>query len=526
MQGLRYSFGDFVVEPATRKVTENGAAVKLGSRVFDLLQTLIDQRHRPMTKQELRQAIWPEGDIGDNNLTVAVSALRKTLHEPPHQQTIIRTVFGRGYRFVADVEVTGSSAPDAPTSRIIQAAPAPAAMPIIDRPSIAVMPFAMLACDPEDAHFGEGVAEDIITELSRNRWLSVIAQQSAIALATTQPAAADIAAAFNVRYVLKGSLRKLASHVRVNVQLADAAGQVLMAQRFDRDIVDLFALQDDITERVITIIRPTLYDAEEVRSVRRRPDNIDAWSAYQRGVWHFKGEGQAESEIARSWFDRAMQIDPSYAPGYYGMGLVLLHDGSAMLPHALPDWQPRGERLAEQAVTLDDLDSGSHSVLGLARRVRGDNEGSLAATERALRLNPSDAMAHGTAGATLIFDGRARQGIEALETSIRLSPRDPRLHIRQAHLGMGYFFDRQYSEAVRVAEHILRRWPDYSVGHRLLAVIYAESGDIPRARAAFQAAVAMAPKLFDDYTHDRMPWFRVEEFERIKEGLHIAGLPR
>ncbi len=233
MRTFRYLFGNFAVEPATRRLTENGVAVKLSSRAFDLLLALIEQRHRPMTKEELRQRIWPEGDIGDNNLTVAVSTLRKTLREPLHQQTTIRTVSGRGYRFVADVEITGGGTLDAASSSIAPSAPTPPPLPIVDRPSIAVMPFVMLACEPADAHFGEGVAEDIITELSRNRWLSVIAQQSSVTLSTTQTPIADIAAAFDVRHVLKCSIRKLGSRVRVNIQLVDPAGHVLMAQRFD-----------------------------------------------------------------------------------------------------------------------------------------------------------------------------------------------------------------------------------------------------------------------------------------------------
>ena len=501
-------FGAFVVEPAARRLRENGVAVPINARSFDLLVALIEQRDRTVSKDELRRIVWPDSDIGDNNLTVAISALRKALHEQPNEQTTIRTVFGKGYRFVAPLQLP---------------APLPA-QPTIDPPSIAVLPFVIRGGDPDHEHLGDGIAEDIITELSRNRWLTVISHASSSTYKNTAPTPDEVVRAFAVRYVLEGSLRRAGNRVRVTVQLAEAGGQVLLAERFDRGLADIFALQDEITALIVGLIRPAVYDAEEQRSVRRRPENLDAWSAYQRGVWHFKGEGAAESAEARGWFERAQMLDPRFAPGFYGLALLLLHDGSGNFAHAPPDWQQQGERLAEHAVSLDDRDSGSWSVLALARRVRGDNAAALEATGRALALNPSDAAAHGTAGATLIFDGRPLEGLTALATSIRLSPRDPRLHMRHCHLGIGHFLARQHAEAEAAARTLMRRWPDHSFGPRLLATVLAEAGDIKGARAAFCQAYAMSPKSFDDYTHARMPWFRAEDFNRVLAALRLAGL--
>ena len=507
-----YSFRQFKIRPLERKLLADELPVAIGARAFDLLVALIEARDRTVSKDELLRAVWPDTEVGDNNLTVAISALRKVLREMPNEQTTIRTVFGKGYRFVA------------PLQEHVASAPAMLEPPMIDAPSIAVLPFSVMSDDPAYEHFGDGIAEDIITELSRNRWLTVIARSSSFTYKDAAVSTEEVVRAFGVRYVLEGSVRSAGSRVRVTAQLVDAGRNVILAERFDRDLADIFALQDEITALIVSVIRPALYEAEEVRSVRRRPESIDAWSAYQRGVWHFKGESEAESREARHWFERAMTLDPGYAPGYYGMALVLLHDGSANLAHAVPDWQQVGERLAEQAVALDPRDSGTHSVLALARRVRGDNVGALEATGRALALNPSDAAAHGTAGATLVFDGHPLDGLLSLATSIRLSPRDPRLHIRHCHLGIGHFLARQLDAAEATALMMIRRWPEHSFGPRLLAAVVAEAGRIPEAQAAFRTAYAMSPKSFDDYTHARMPWFRREDFDRVLAALRLAGL--
>jgi adenylate cyclase len=224
-----------------------------------------------------------------------------------------------------------------------------------------------------------------------------------------------------------------------------------------------------------------------------------AWAAYQRGVWHFSRFDAPETAKAQAWFERAIELDDRFAPGYYGLALVHLHDGSGYMPRAVPDWQTRGERLAQQAVMLDERDSGA--------------------------LNPSDATAHGTAGATLVFSGRPVEGLEALDTSLRLSPRDPRLRVRLSHIGLGHFFARHYAEAEATAETIMRDWPGFSFGPRLHAMVLAETGRIAQARTAIAAAMALSPAPFDDFTHARMPWYGREAFNRALAAFRTAGWP-
>lgn len=507
----RFEFGRFLLEPARRLLLEHGVPVIIGSRAFDLLVVLVEDRNRILPKAELIGRVWGS-QVEESSLTVAVSALRKALRDKTGGQRFIETVSSRGYRFVAAMRMPGSAADTG------------VAPPAAELPSIAVLPFANISGDAAQDYFGDGLAEDIIYQLSRNRWLMVIARNSSFTYKGMAASIPTVARELGVRYVLEGSVRKAGARVRVTAQLIDAATNChLTAVRYDREIADIFAAQDDITDLVISAIRPVLYEADQQQAMRKPPGSVGAWAAYQRGVWHFSRFAEPESEEARAWFQRAISMDPNFAPGHYGLGLVFLHDGSGYIPNTVPDWQRRGEALAQRAVQLDDLDSGAHSVLGLARMVRGDHAGSLEATERALKLNPNDATAHGTHGATLVFNGRSLEGLQSLATSLHLSPRDPRLRVRHAHVALGHYFAGQLEQSAAAALHIRREWPGFATGPRLHAMALAELGRLDEARAALDAALALSPAPFDNLAHARMPWYRPEDHVRAVAALRLAG---
>ena len=509
--GPSSTFGPFTLQPMLRRLLEDGRPVQVGARAFDLLVALVENRHRVMSRDELLARVWPGLRVEPFNLTVSVSSLRKALRDTDATPAFISTISGRGYRFVAPV-VPGAETP---------AYDAAAARP----PGIAVLPFENLGGDVAQDHFGNGIAEDIISELSRNRWLTVIARNSSFSFQARGADIRDISNQLGVRYVLTGSLRTAGSRIRVTANLIDAGtSSPLIADRFDRELTDLFTIQDEITALIIASVRPALYEAEQARSIRRHPDSIDAWSAYQRGVWLFSSTETPNGPEAQAWFARAMTLDPTFAPGYYGAALVHLHDGSAFVPGTAPDWQARGEALALRAVGLDPRDSGAQRVLGLARMLRGDHSGAVEATDTALDLNPNDATAHGTAGAALVFSGRPLDGLLALGHSLRLSPRDPRLRIRYAHVGLGHWFARQYPEAEATAALIARRWPQYGFSARLLAMVFAETGRIDDARAALARARCIDGAPYDDFVHARMPWYRPEDHARALAALRLAGL--
>ena len=516
-----YSFGPFTLRTNGRTLTRSGLTVPIGARAFDLLCTLLEEHGRIVGKTELMRRVWPDVAVTDNNLAVAASALRRALQDNSTEPAYIRTISGRGYCFVAPVIIEAARQAWVGTSPALapQGPAAPAGMP-----GIAILPFINLSDDPAQDHFGNGIAEDIIADLSRNRWLTVIARNSSFSFRGANVATTEIAEKLGVRYVLDGTIRKAANRVRVTAELIDAeTNSPILRERFDRDLADLFSVQDAITEKITASVRPALYEAEEARSMRRRPESLDAWAAYQRGVWHFSRFGQPESQAARAWFERSIALDPQFAPGYYGLGLVFLHDGSGYITGAPSDWQTRGEDLVRQAVALDDRDSHAHSLLAAALMMRGDHAGALESTARALDLNPSDAVAYGTAGATLVFSGRPLEGLEALAACLRLNPREPRLRVRYAHVGLGHYFADQFEQADAVADRIIRIWPLFPFGPRLKAMVLADTGRLAEARAAIDAAIALDPAPFDCFSHARMPWYGAAAHRRALAAFRRAG---
>ncbi len=514
----RYRFGPFTLAPSRRMLLDGEEPVALGGRAFDLLVAMVEGRDRLLLKDELMRRVWPDTVVEENNLTVNISALRKALHEGPADHRYIRTVPGRGYRFVAEVAEGDGEAPAA------AAPPVPEAPAVPDMPSIAVLAFTNMSGSPEHEYFADGISEDIITQLARNRWLFVIARNSSFTYKGRAVNVRDVARELGVRYVLEGSVRVGGSRVRVTGQLIDAAtGGHLWADRYDRDMTDIFAVQDEITERITLAIQPALVEAEQVRAIRHPPERLDAWLAYQRGVWHFSRQGAAESAQAAVFFRQAIALDPLFAPGQYGLAHVVIHEGSTNDAGHLAERQAEGERIARHAVALDPSDPTAHTTLAAALMLRGELEGALASTATALALNPSDATAHGTAGAVLVFAGRRAEGLAALERAVRLSPRDPRLHIRLSHIGGAQFLDRDYERAEATARRLIQGWPQYGFGYRLLAMVMAEAGHADEAAAALSEAVRLAPEMFAAYGRVRMPWIRPEDHERVTAALRRAG---
>ena len=422
-------------------------------------------------------------------------------------KNIIRPV--RVFRVVAK----GSSPP----------AEIPTALPLPDKPSVAVLPFANLSSDPEQEFFADGVAEDVITALSRYPSLFVIARNSSFTYKGRAVDVKQIGRELGVRYVLEGSLRKSGNRIRVTGQLVEAeTGKHVWAERYDRDLVDIFALQDEITEAVTIAIAPAIADAEQQRAMRKPPENLDAWAAYQRGSWHLSKANAEDNALAQKFFQRAIDLDPTFSGGYSGLASA---QGTAT------NFQGRGlleslssiEALARRAVALDDADAEAHSWLAYALRRRGDHAGARAEAERALATTPNLAVAHHELAETLIFSGRPKEGLAALDKSIRLDPHYPRSAARLNQMALGLYFSREYEAAVGAANRAIRVYPDFPMPYRWLAAALGQLDRSEEAKEALERAIAIAPGSFDMYVRGRVPWMRPEDHAHMLEGLRKAG---
>src|SRR5438874_4185665 len=404
----------------------------------------------------------------------------------------------------------------------IGAAQPPLALP--DKPSVAVLPFTNMSGDPEQEFVSDGIAEDVITALSRYPSLFVIARNSSFTYKGRAVDVKQVGRELGVRYVLEGSVRKAGNRIRVTAQLVEAGtGNHVWADRYDRDLADIFAVQDEITEAVTIAIAPAIADAELQRAVRKPPDSLDAWAAYQRGLWHLSEANPDDNTIAQRFFQQAIDLDSTFAGGHSGLALAQLQAAAVYQKLGLLEAQSSAEALARRAVALDGADAEARSCLGWALQARGELEGAPAEIERALVMSPNLGSRTRAKGATLIFAGRPKEGLAALETCIRLDPRDPYLAVRLLRVACGLYFSREYEETIEAAKQLIRSYPDFPMIYRWPAAALGQLGRTAEAKEALDQAVSLAPAAFDMYVRNRVPWFRPEDHAHLVEGLRKAG---
>ena len=397
--------------------------------------------------------------------------------------------------------------------------------PLPDKPSVAVLPFANISSDPEQEFFADGIAEDIITALSRYPSLFVIGRNSSFTCKGRVVDLKRVGRELGVRYVLEGSLRKSGNRIRVTAQLVEAeTANHIWAERYDRDLADIFAVQDEITEAVTIAVAPAIRDAELRRAVRKPSGNLDAWAAYQRGLWYLYKVTANDNILAQQFFQRAIDIEPTFAGGYKGLALAYGQAVVDLRVGAPTEAYSSAASLGRRAIALDPADAEAHATLARAILVsRGDYEGALAEVRRALALNPNLAIAHATLAQTLIFSGQPREGLAALQQAHRLDPRHRMAPGGSNLFVIGRYFSREYESAAEAAKRAVSANPEYPLLYRWLAAALGQLGRTAEAAEALERAIAVAPASFEVYVRQRVIWHRPEDYAHMLDGLRKAG---
>jgi adenylate cyclase len=397
-------------------------------------------------------------------------------------------------------------------------------LPLPDKPSIAVLPFSNMSSDPEQEFFADGIAEDVITALSRYPSLFVIARNSSFTYKGRPVDVKTVGRELGVRYLLEGSLRKSGNRIRVTAQLVEAeTGSQVWAERYDRDLADIFAVQDEIAEAVTIAIAPAIADAEQQRAMRKPPGSLDAWTAYQRGLWHLGKATREHHALAEKFFQQAIDLDPNFAGGYRGLADAR---GFAFASHQtlnLAEGLKSREMLARRAVELDSADAEARSALAHVLAGRGDYQGGLVEAKRALAMTPNLSIAHGALGFVLTFSGQPMEGLASLETAIRLDPHGSQVAVKMNQVAIAQYYSGDYDAAVETARQVIRSYPDYPLAYRWLAAALGQLGRTEEARQALENAIAAAPASLDIYVRNRVPWMRPEDHAHMLEGLRKAG---
>jgi TolB-like protein/class 3 adenylate cyclase len=392
-----------------------------------------------------------------------------------------------------------------------------------DRPAIAVLPFTNMTGDPGQEYFSDGISEDIITALSKLRSFFVIARNSSFVFKGKSVHLKRIAEELGVGYVVEGSVRRAGDRVRITAQLNDTAtGSHLWAERYDRQLADVFAVQDEITEAIVAAIEPQLYAAENFRASRKPPDSMDAWELLMRALSHFWRVTREDNVVAQALLEKAVAIDRNY-----GRALGVLATSHCFCAHL--GWEdstiavPIAERAALAAIAVDSEDPWAHLALGLAHLYERRFDESLAAYETALRLNPSFSVAHSYYGLTLSYCGRWQEGAIAAQRAIRLSPSDPFSATYYGVAAYAQFVGRNYDEAMRLARQGIQR-VDFVGAHRVLTAAAGMAGLSDIADAALRELRRIQPGISLAWIAKEIPTKLDAEREHYVEGFRRAGL--
>ena len=508
-----YRFEGFVLDAARGLLLyDNGEEVRLRHKSFELLRLFVENSGSLLDRDRINQTIWPEIIVNDNSVAQCVRDVRLALRDDA--QTIIRTVPRRGYIFTSKVTLIARQPGSWSTAD---------ALPLPDRPSIAVLPFQNMSGDPEQTYFIDGLVEDITTALSCIRSLFVIARNSAFAYQGRAVDVRQIGRDLGVRYVMEGSVRRAGNRLRVTAQLIDAAsGGHVWAERYDRDVSDIFAVQDEITTRVAGVIEPALADAEQRRVLRKLPERLDAWEAYQRGLWHFYKYAPEENKAALTFFRQAIMLDPNFAPGHYGYALALQWDIWHFSTRSFLEVQGTAREEARIAVSLDDKDATAHAVLAHILMWGSEWEAAIAEARTAFALNPNSAFVISMLGCVLGYGGYRDEALNRLAQAMRSSPNDPLTWLWMLWRGTTQFFSRDFIAALETMRQFVRLRPGYVRPREYIAASLAYLGRLDEARDELERIPAQSPEQLQRW-QQRLPWLRPEDYALRVEGVRLAA---
>jgi TolB-like protein len=520
---LRYRFEDCVLDIEQRELHRGARLVPVAPQVFDLLVYLVGNRERVVSKDDLIGAIWQGRIVSDAALTTRLNVARTAIGDSGEEQRLIKTLPRKGFRFIASVREEPAS-PKAGSADVSGASDAPApALP--DKPSIAVLPFSNLSGDPQQEYFADGVVEDIIAELSRLRWLFVIARNSSFVYKGKSVDIKQVGRELGVRYVLEGSVRKSSDRLRIASQLVDTAtGASLSANRFQGTLGDVFELQDRVTESVVGAIAPQLERAEIVRA-QRKTEDFDAYDYYLRGLAAVYMWTKEANDEALRLFSRATEIDPNFAAAFGRAALCYnwrITNGFMTDP-----MQETGEalRIARRAVDVGKDDAAALCMAGFAMaRLGGELDTGAGLIDQALGLNPNLAEGWRSIGWVKVWLGKADEAIDCFAKAMRLSPVDPRMFDMQAGLASGYFIAGRYEEACAWSDKAIGNQSKYGPALRVGVASHALAGRKERTQKLVALLSAADPSLRISNLQDRAPWDPAG-LARLADGLRKAGLP-
>jgi len=397
------------------------------------------------------------------------------------------------------------------------------AFPLPDKPSVAVLPFVNMSSDPKQEYFSDGLTEEIISSLSKVSKLFVIARNSTFTYKGKLVKIKQVAEELGVRYVLEGSVRKAGDRVRITAQLIDALnGQHLWTERYDRNLSDIFAVQDEITKNIITAMQVKLTDGEQARVAAKGTNNLDVFLKCLQANEYINRVNMESVALGKQLAEEVIALEPEYAWGYYTLGKAHLVEVWVGVSKSSKQSITRAMELFQKALVLDETCAEAHGRIGFLYSMTGQHDKGVAEAEQAVALNPNSALAHLMLGKTLIFAGRWEESIPEYKQAIRLDPIPPNIYYYS--LGLSYCYTGQYDEAILWCEKAVRREPDSLVARIMMTVVYSLSGREEEARAEGAQVLRIQPKFSLEKFEKKVTYKNPDDKERFIGALRKAGL--
>lgn len=508
-----FEFGDILIDGERQEVSRAGTPVAVQPQVLDLLVFLAGNPNRVVSKDELIDAVWEGRAISDSALNARINAARKAVGDSGDAQRVIKTVPRKGYRFVAALA-------DAPEDQELTQPSERLSMP-----SLTVLPFVDRGIDPEHGFLADGLTEDVVTALSKLRGFFVTDRSTTFALKDEVGDAHAMATEMGVRYILQGSVRSAGQRIRVNASLTDTETSAqLWGERYDRDLTDIFDLQDELTESLVARLSPELFAAEHARLKRRRPKNLDAWECFVHAIHDYGRQSKDSSASAVAQLERAIKIDPDYAQalGLYAVTLAW---------RVIQGWEPFDETLArareaaDRAVLADPNDPWASIGRGYVSITAREEDAAIMNYGRAVDLSPNFAYARALLGVSNAYAGNADLARGHIQKAIALSPRDTFIDKFFLYLAVAEFQAARYDAAADAAERAIQIKPGHPSSHLFRTSALALGGEQEMAEAACAAYRELVPAARASVIEKTVLYYEPEDRRRTADGMRKAGLP-
>jgi TolB-like protein/cytochrome c-type biogenesis protein CcmH/NrfG len=514
---LAFRFNQFTLERERYRLSRTGEPIPVEPQAFNLLVYLIQNRERVVTRDELLEKLWNGKVVTDSALGASIKDARKAVGDSGARQQVIKTIHGRGYQFIANVtETTIDKSPDKEDHSIVREA-----LALPDKPSIAVLPFTNISGDPEQEYFVDGMTDEIITGLSKVPGLFVVANNSTMVYKGRAVDVRRVGSEQGVRYVLEGGIRKVGNQIRVSAQLIDAfTGLHLWAEKYQKELDDIFTVQDEISHNVIVELQIKLVTGERSRPWATGTTNLRAWELITRAKPLIEKHARNDAMLGKQLAREALELDHKYSAAWTMLGWAYWEESVWEWVSEPKKSLQKADEAARKALEEPNF-PGSYALLGHIHLARDEVEQAVAMCEKAVEIGPSDANVLALLGNMLISLGRVKEGIQKLQGAIRLCPFPTTWYL--SVLGSGYHLIGDNEKAISILERAAEREPESILSHIWLASALVEAGRLDEAQPISKAILDLEP------TFSVGRWiksFKAPPHKKLLDNLLSAGLPK